>query len=54
MKAKYKSPEISIITAPCSMLVSSAHPCNNNCRLWHTCRDRERGKICGDFKYKEL
>lgn len=22
--------------------------CNNQCELWHTCRDRQQGKFCAD------
>ncbi len=60
MKAKkneYIKPNMSITAVPCSMLSSSIykdHPCNNYCKFWHICRDREWGKICEDFRYKEL
>lgn len=56
---KYIKPNIrSIGVESCNILVSSnkADICDEYCKLWHICRDRDKnkGKMCNDFKMKEL
>ena len=55
---KYIKPNIrSIGVGSYNILVSSnnkANICDAYCKLWHICRDRELGKLCNDFKMKEL
>lgn len=55
---KYIKPNIrSIGVESCNILVSSnnkANICDEYCKLWHICRDRELGKLCKDFKMKDL
>ena len=55
MKDKYVKPSMSAVSADlCSILSASGEQtnlCSSFCKLWHICRDREHGKVGGDFRY---
>ena len=51
---KYISPNTEIVVCSHSTILTASiiARCNNWCKLWHICRDRENGKPCGDFILK--
>lgn len=55
MKKVYKKPQIKVVDIkPTKILTSSsqyAGCCDDCCKYWHICRDREKGKLCKDKKY---
>lgn len=55
MKIQYVKPSTSVMSTDlCSILSVSGeknHACSTYCKIWHSCRDREHGKVCGDFRY---
>ena len=57
---KYIKPKISVVELRQREILCSSYrdindsylmTCNRNCRLWHTCRDRDHGKFCRDKKW---
>lgn len=32
-------------------IMSSKYECDEYCKLWHICRDRQKLKKCFDYKY---
>ena len=51
----YIKPRISIIIIKttnviCGSINKYVPHCNEYCRLWHTCRDRDKSNTCEDFK----
>ena len=55
MKARYEKPKTIVVTVSATSIISSStfyRHCNEDCRYWHTCRDRHIGMICEDKRYK--
>jgi hypothetical protein len=51
---QYSKPIIRIFRCVDSQPIMSskkAYTCNEYCKLWHICRDREKLKTCFDYKY---
>ena len=54
MKQYNKHPIIKIFQYDDSQPIMSsekAYICNENCKLWHICRDRQKLKRCFDYKF---
>ena len=54
MKQYYNKPIIKIFQCVDSQPIMSSnkekYTCNEYCKLWHICRDREKSKLCFDYK----
>ena len=53
-RLQYIKPEISICNIqPTQIIASSEYAgyCDDWCKLWHICHDRQRGKMCKDKEY---
>ena len=52
----YIKPEITVINISAESMIAysgyKVRPCNELCRYWHICRDREYNKECPDKEYK--
>lgn len=56
MKANYQIPKMIVVSIEdndliCSSICGAHYECNDFCKLWHICRDRQRGKYCTDKIY---
>ena len=56
MKNKYQTPKMIVVPIEdndliCSSIDGARYECDNFCKLWHICRDRQQGKYCLDKKY---
>lgn len=56
MKQEYIKPTITVFRVESDGIICSSdvhpHICNDDCKIWHICSDRERGNFCFDKKYK--
>ena len=58
---RYNKPKMRIIEATINVICGSKHVprreyiphCDEYCRLWHMCKDRNRFKKCKDFQFKQ-
>ena len=54
-RLEYIKPEISICNIQPTKIIASSDEyagyCNDWCKLWHICRDRQLGKLCKDKEY---
>lgn len=51
---QYNKPIIKIFQCVGSQPIMSSNKeylCNEYCKLWHICRDREKLKRCSDYKF---
>ena len=56
MKNKYQIPKMIVVSIEdndliCSSIGGARYECNDFCKLWHICRDRQQGKYCTDKIY---
>lgn len=52
MKAIYITPSTkTIVVKLVGPIAASADTCNDFCKYWHFCKDREFGKNCCDKRY---
>lgn len=54
MKVKYTTPKTSSVSIVCDNIIASSEErdlCNEWCKHWHFCQDRQVGKNCSDKKY---
>lgn len=55
---KYISPEFKVLDLKVSNILGSSgnvrisRKCSENCKYWHMCQDRLKGKHCDDFVWK--
>lgn len=57
MKTYVKPETIIFITSVSNIIANSygnslGHHCNDWCKHWHYCRDRQEGRYCRDKKYE--
>ena len=55
MKVKYTIPKTSSVSIVCANIIASSEErglCNERCKHWHFCRDRQVGKDCSDKEYQ--
>lgn len=55
-RLKYIKPEISICNIQTTQIIASSNEvggfCDDWCKLWHICQDRQRDKKCKDKEYR--